>query len=295
MSFSSETKKDICGALNINSKKKCCGISLLYGILLTANTFRKDKIVLKSENAEFMNLAREAIEKYAKVNCKISTSESKNTLCTITAAGIEAEKISRLFMSGKDGNAFRCSKCRSEFITGCFLSCGTLSSPDKNYYIEMKFGDERIKDEVLSVLHNESFDFKYIRRRGKHYLYLKESERIEDFLYYIGAKLASYKVMDVKIVKELRNNINRAANFENANMEKISSTAAYQIKMIDKLIDDGKFGELDDDLRETAMLRKENIGLSLEEIAKLSSKQISKTGIFRRLKKIIEIAEINDK
>lgn len=284
MSFSSETKKDILSSQD--SKKKCCEISFLYGILLTANTFGKDKIVLKSENSEFMNIVRELIVKYAKIDCRVE-SGGKSMLCTIEFAGTESEKITGLFKNG----TFRCSKCRSNFISGSFLSCGTLSSPDKNYYIEMKIGSEEVKDEILSVLHTESFDFKSIQRRGKFYLYLKESERIEDFLYYIGAKQASYKIMEAKIVKELRNNINRTINFENANMEKISSAAAYQIKMIDKLIDEGKFGGLDDDLKETAMLRKENVGLSLEEIAALSSKKTSKTGIFRRLKKIIEIAE----
>ena len=99
------------------------------------------------------------------------------------------------------------------------------------------------------------------------------------------------ELMQVKMVKEVRNNINRTTNFETANITKITNSAANQIEAIKKIKKHKKFEELHDSLKEAANLRTENPYLSLEDLSKKSNSKITKSGINHRLQKIIEIAK----
>lgn len=127
-------------------------------------------------------------------------------------------------------------------------------------------------------------------RRNDYLLYYKESENIEDLLTYLGAPKSSLELMEVKIVKELRNRVNRATNCETANISKTVNAALSQIEDIRLIEASGGIGSLDEELRELARLRLQNPDMSLRELGKALTSPISRSGVNHRLRRISEYA-----
>ena len=185
---------------------------------------------------------------------------------------------------------YLCGNCKRAFLRGLFLSSGNISDPKAAYHFELVLHSENTALALKSVLDEENIFLKYVKRRKNHVLYLKSSEQIEDFLYYINAEKISFELMDVKILKDLRNNANRITNFENANLDKLSRASAEQISAVNSLIENGRFDLLPDELKQTAKLRLDNIEMSLQEIGEISEPAVTKSAIKHRMRKIIEFA-----
>ena len=132
--------------------------------------------------------------------------------------------------------------------------------------------------------------FKLTHRKGSPLLYLKESEQIEDFLTLTGATKATLKLMDIKIVKEMRNKVNRTTNCETANLGKTVEASQAQVADIAYVKERRGLSYFDEDLQELAALRLENPECSLRELAGLLSVSISRSGVNHRLKRISEAA-----
>jgi len=189
-----------------------------------------------------------------------------------------------------DQDIFLCHNCRKAFFRGLFLSSGNISDPKDTYHLEFAIFDEDIAHDIKDMANSENILLKYVKRRNKHVLYLKSSEQIEDFLYYINAEKISFDLMETKILKDVRNNANRITNFENANLEKISKASAEQIEAVRLIMKKGGFSSLPDELKQTAKLRLRHIELSLREIGEISHPPVSKSGMKHRMEKIIGIA-----
>ena len=185
---------------------------------------------------------------------------------------------------------FVCPACKKSFMRGLFLSGGSISDPKEAYHLEIAISGEQPAYDIKDMAELENIFFKYVRRRKKHVLYLKSSEQIEDFLYYIHAEKLSFDLMETKILKEVRNNANRITNFESANLEKTSEASAKQIEAVKLIIKKGGFESLPKELKQTAKLRLKHIELSIREIGEISDPPISKSGILHRMQKIISIA-----
>ncbi|MCL2773079.1 MAG: DNA-binding protein WhiA [Oscillospiraceae bacterium] len=185
---------------------------------------------------------------------------------------------------------FVCENCKHSFFRGLFLSSGSISDPKDAYHLEFTIHNINTALDLQSILEEENIFLKYVERRKNHVLYLKSSEQIEDFLYYINAEKISFELMDVKILKDLRNNANRITNFENANLEKMSRASAEQIEAINSLIASGRFDLLPDELKRTAELRLENIEMSLQEIGEACEPAVTKSAIKHRMERIVKFA-----
>jgi len=185
-----------------------------------------------------------------------------------------------------------CANCLKNYICGVFIACGTMTDPDSTtYQLEMRVADEE-NAAVLETLLNEcGLPPKTAVRSGSHVLYYKDSESIEDFLNFIGAQKAMFAVMNVKIRKELRNNANRLANCDAANIDKTINTAQLHIRAIEKIAASDQAKALPPELKMTADLRIENPEASLVELAGLHNPPITKSGVNHRLKKLVEISE----
>ena len=116
--------------------------------------------------------------------------------------------------------------------------------------------------------------------------YFKGSSSIEDFLVYIGASAVAFELMNQKIVRELRNNVNRQINCDTANIEKILKTSKKYLDAIDWLIDTGELNSLPQNLRETALLKRSNPQIPLEQLGQMLTPSVSKSGMKHRLEKI---------
>ncbi|MCL2816158.1 MAG: DNA-binding protein WhiA [Oscillospiraceae bacterium] len=193
--------------------------------------------------------------------------------------------------SGLDQSIFLCPKCKKSFLRGLFLVSGSLSDPNGAYHLEFAISKEKTAHDIKEAAALENILFKYVKRRKKHVLYLKSSEQIEDFLYYIHAEKLSFDFMETKILKEVRNNANRVTNFESANLAKISEASAKQIEAVRLIVKKGVFESMPEELKQTARLRLKHIELSIREIGEISKPSVSKSGILHRMQKIINIAK----
>ncbi|MCH5323835.1 MAG: DNA-binding protein WhiA [Eubacterium sp.] len=177
------------------------------------------------------------------------------------------------------------------FLRGVFLVCGFASDPEKGYQLEFFLRDKEKTARLSDMINEHGMSVKCSSRRSGSFLYIKDSEKISDMLTFMGAMVQSMTVMNVKIYKELRNNVNRTVNFEAANLDKTIAAAQKQTDDINYIIEKKGIDWLPDELRETAKLRLESIELSFTDIGKRLDPPVSRSGVFRRLKKISQLAE----
>lgn len=177
------------------------------------------------------------------------------------------------------------------FLRGVFLVCGFASDPKKEYQLEFFLRDKEKTARLSNMIAEHGMSIKTSLRRSGSFLYIKDSEKISDMLTFMGAMVQSMTVMNVKIYKELRNNVNRTVNFEAANLDKTIAAAQKQTDDINYIIRKRGSGWLSDELWETAKLRLESIELSLTDIGKRLDPPVSRSGVFRRLKKISQLAD----
>lgn len=183
--------------------------------------------------------------------------------------------------------------CKKAYLRGAFLASGSINNPEtSSYHLEIYNNYKEHNDSLCELLNSFDLRARVLERRNGYITYMKEAEKITEFLIIIGAHNALFKFEDVRIVRDMRNSVNRLVNCETANLNKTIGAAFRQIENI-KLIEE-KIGldQLPDKLREVALVRVEHQEASLKELGELvSSRKISKSGINHRLKKIDEIAE----
>lgn len=172
-------------------------------------------------------------------------------------------------------------------VRGAFMGSGSVNNPEKEYHLEVDFGNMQNLEKMIKIL--ESLDIHV--KRLQLAIYIKEGEEISKFLALIGAGKAVMNFEDIRIKKEMRGKVNRLVNCETANLNKTINASVLQITAIKKLQETGKFKRLDDNLKEIAMLRLENPNMQLSELGKLLKEPIGKSGVNYRLKKIMEIAD----
>lgn len=179
------------------------------------------------------------------------------------------------------------------YLRGAFLAGGSVNSPDTSrYHLEIYSNYEDHNQDICNMMNNFNLNARTIDRRSGYIAYLKEAEKIADFLALIGAHNAMMKFEDVRIVRDMRNSVNRLVNCENANMNKTIDAAAKQIANIELIQQTVGLESLPEKLQEIAVIRLENPDVSLKELGEMiPSGAISKSGINHRLRKINEFAE----
>lgn len=180
---------------------------------------------------------------------------------------------------------------RKNIIKGAFLGSGSVANPEKNYHLEMMFNEEKYCDFLQELCQEYQVNFRKIKVNDKIQLYLKEGEEISKFLALLGANKAVLAFEDIRVMKEMKNNVNRRVNCETANLNKTVDAALKQIDDIHLLKKMRKFKNLSKDLQEIANLRIENPDLSLHDLGELMEPKIGKSMVNRKLKKIHELAE----
>jgi DNA-binding protein WhiA len=187
---------------------------------------------------------------------------------------------------------FQCPSCQSNFMKGLFLTCGTINDPKRSYHLELAVSNDVRCFALLDFLSDEvGIQAKRTVRRGVGAIYIKESSTIEDFMTFIGAPQVTLSIMNVKILRDIRNNENRRTNCDAANIFKSTGAAALQLKAIQILNEGGRMDSLPESLKETARLREENPELSLEELAAKHDPPITKSGLSHRMKKLIDLSK----
>lgn len=183
-------------------------------------------------------------------------------------------------------------KIRS-YLRGAFLAGGSVNNPETSrYHLEIYSNYEDHNDDICTMMNSFGLNARTIERRNGYITYLKEAEKIADFLALIGASNAMMKFEDVRIVRDMRNSVNRLVNCENANINKVVNAASRQIEEIKYIDDTIGIEKLPIKLQEMAQVRVENPDISLKELGlMMPSGGISKSGVNHRLRKLSEIAE----
>lgn len=182
--------------------------------------------------------------------------------------------------------------CRAAFLRGAFLGGGSITDPQKKtYHLELVTQSEDFANGLVYLLNLLGLKAK-IGQRKEHYLvYLKEGEALAKYLSLIGANNAVLKLEEVRVIKELRGQVNRRVNCETANLQKTLDAAWEQVEMITALKNSGKLANLPANLRETAELRLEYPEASLKELGELHKPPLSKSTVNHRLRTIREFAK----
>lgn len=183
-------------------------------------------------------------------------------------------------------------KIRS-YLRGAFLAGGSVNNPEtSSYHLEIYSNYEDHNQDICDMMNYFDMNARIIERRNGYIAYVKEAEKIADFLVLIGAVTSMMKFEDVRIVRDMRNSVNRIVNCENANLSKVINASAKQIAAIEYIEETIGLNELPDKLQEVARLRIQFPEASLIEIGEMVSTGIvSKSGINHRLRKIVAFAE----
>lgn len=280
MSYSYEVKEELSNFKNMKNMELLEAEFL--GYILTGNA------VLNGEKICYITENEYNIERFFKILFTLKIEYEPNKNGKFFEAIIDSKSVSERFI--KFSNVTD-DNIKRTIIKGAFLGAGSVIDPEKSYHLEISFGDEKNAEYILNLSKVYGVNFKIIKVKEKFIIYIKDGEQISNFLACIGANKAVLKFEDIRIFKEMKNNINRIVNCESANLNKTIDAGIMQIEDI-KLIQKRKqFEELSEELKEVANIRLENPEASLKEIGEMLVEPISKSGVNHRFKKIHEIAE----
>ncbi len=183
--------------------------------------------------------------------------------------------------------------CIRSYLRGAFLAGGSVNNPEtSSYHLEIFSLYEEHAESLTELMNGYELNAKYIERKRGFITYLKEAEKIAEFLSLIGGYQALLKFEDVRIVRDMRNSVNRLVNCETANLNKTIGAAMRQVENIQFIDAEVGLEELPERLKEIARLRVEHQEVSLKELGEMmSTGAISKSGVNHRLRKLDKIAD----
>ena len=181
--------------------------------------------------------------------------------------------------------------CRRSYIRGAFLASGSISDPEKGYHFEIVCSEASRAEQLLEMLGSFGVEAKITLRKNSYILYVKEGSQIADILNVMEAHVGLMKFENIRILKEMRNSVNRQVNCETANINKTVSAAVKQIEDITYLRDTVGFDHIPDNLVEAAIARLDNPDATLKELGETLDPPVGKSGINHRLRRLSEMAD----
>ncbi|MGJ7036204.1 DNA-binding protein WhiA [Anoxybacillus eryuanensis] len=306
MSFASETKKELTGI----EVKSCC-LKAELSALIRMNgsiSFSNRRLLLniQTENAAIARRIYTLLKKGYNVAVELLVRKKmrlkKNNVYIVRVVEGTSELLSDLkimeegfsFVHSISPELVQKKCCKRSYLRGAFLAGGSINNPEtSSYHLEI-FSLYREHNESLCELMNTAFYLhaRTLERKKGFITYLKEAEKIAEFLSIIGAHQALLRFEDVRIVRDMRNSVNRLVNCETANLNKTIGAALRQVENIRYIDETIGLDQLPEKLREIAKLRIEYQDVTLKELGEMvSGGKISKSGINHRLRKLDEIAE----
>lgn len=298
MSFSADVKTELLSNIK-NTNCKHCKVAMLTAIInicgfCSTESYNKF-IAIHNENIEIMNLAVSFLKEIFDVKVTPINSE-----IVISDRGLIDEIINTLGI--RDSSDFSLNSpikpeivtrncCKRAYIRTAFVCCGSVNDPSKHYHLEFADNDYEHLQSVAEIIADFGIEMKIVERKNHFVIYCKDAELIVDLLNVMSAVKALFELENTRVVKEVRNNINRIVNCETANINKIVSTAVRQVEDIEYI---GKIKGMDylsENLKAVAEVRLKYPDASLKELGEYLSPPIGKSGVNHRLKKIHKIAE----
>lgn len=311
MSFSSKTKNEMC---RLTLDKECCKISELSALIQTSGTIDligKQHLSFKinTENASVARRIFTLIKNLYDFNPEVLVrknkrlrknnnyilliAQSSNTKQILKDTYILSEEVNGNInlRSNIDTKLIRKRCCKRAYLRGAFLGCGSVSNPEKGYHLEFLSHSKEYTKSLCSLLNEFDLHAKLIERKNTYVVYIKEGEHIVKLLSLMGAHTALLNLENIRIYKDMRNNINRIVNCETANLSKTVNASVRQVRNIEYIRDKIGFEHLSQSLRETAELRLAYPDASLKELGEMFSPSVGKSGVNHRFRKLESIVE----
>lgn len=181
--------------------------------------------------------------------------------------------------------------CKRAYIRGSFLAAGSVSNPSKSYHFEIVCGTQDRAHHLQGIMNSFELDAKIVKRKKNYVVYLKEGAQIVDVLNIMEAHVALMELENVRILKEMRNSVNRKVNCETANINKTVSAAVKQVGDIEYIRDTIGFDKLPEGLKDVALTRLAHPEATLKELGNLLETPVGKSGVNHRLRKLSEVAD----
>ncbi len=315
MSFSASVKNELA---RVNSGKVCCQRAEFAAFLRMGGNIRiggkrQISILVNTENAattrKYFKLAKDLFCVEAEISVYRKQKLRKNQVFglylppqpkikkILQLLGIENEDA--LWGMGQDDAALnkvlakvvKKDCCVRAYLRGAFMGGGSITNPEGSYHLELVCTDVAHQKYLVNLMQVFDLNPKTGTRKDQLLIYLKEAEKIIDFLNVIGAHQALLDFENTRIVKEIRNNVNRLVNCETANVNKIVDTGMRQVVAVRAIEQHLGLGNLSPNLKETAELRLEYPEASLKEIGEMLTPPLGKSGVNHRMRRLEEIAE----
>ena len=307
MSFSSEVKEEL--SEQIASGRHCrlaetaAILSLCGKIVITEND--RYCVKIQTENLAVARKYFTLLRKTFNIRAEVSVRKSREVrfYSVIVSKDPEARRLlGETCLLDEDGNVSECMSpmhhrllrqncCRRAFIRGAFLAVGSVSDPKKAYHSEIVCTAPEKARQLQELLASYDVDAKVVLRKRHYVVYIKEGSQIVELLGLMGAHISLMQLENVRIVKEMRNSVNRKVNCETANLNKTVSAAVRQAEDIRYIQEKIGLDKLPMDLEETARLRLEHTEASLKELGDMLFPKVGKSGVNHRLRKLSQIAD----
>ncbi|SFB08814.1 DNA-binding protein WhiA [Clostridium frigidicarnis] len=310
MSFSAKVKGELCRYVGLSKDEAIAQLSAIMKVSGTLSFTSGMQVSFKvtTENpatARLMfKLLKEHLSIHAKLMVKKSNSLKKNNIYIVMITedmgvkdllkltGILKEEDGMMSLDyGINPHLAKNEQEERAYIRGAFLGGGSISNPEKTYHLEFVTHSIEYAEDLSKIINKFGLNSKVIQRKSSYIVYIKEGEQIVDILNIMGAHNALLQLENIRIMKEMRNNVNRLVNCETANLSKTVNAAVRQVESIRLIQNEIGLGRLPKNLREIAELRLEYPDESLKELGEMLEPPVGKSGVNHRLRKIEKIAE----
>jgi DNA-binding protein WhiA len=303
MSFASQTKKE----LTFIQADACCETAELSALIRMngAVQLTNQRIVLdiSTENAAIARRIYSLLKKKFHVHIELLVRKKmrlkKNNVYIVRIpqqvqdilSQLQIVSVGFMFTPGIEQSIIQKNCCKRAYLRGAFLAGGSVNNPEgSSYHLEISSIYEEHCQSLCGLANEFELNARCIERKKGFVLYIKEGEKIIEFLSLIGAHQALLQFEDVRIMKDMRNSVNRLVNCETANINKTIGAAVRQIDNIRLLQREVGLENLPDKLREVAEIRMKHPDMNLKEVGDLLKGNVSKSGVNHRLRKIDELA-----
>ncbi len=306
MSFTAEVKEELA---RVEATKPCCARAELSALIRVEGTLHytgggRMRLEVATETApvarKVIKLLRSVFDLKTELTVRRSVlHKSNNYLITVVSQPALYDALAELGILDEDRAPtyavppwlVKKNCCAIAYLRGMFLGGGFVADPHGDFHFELTAASERIAEDLVALMRRFDIGARVTSRRGAYAVYLKGAEPIVTFLALVGAHRALLRTEDVRILKEMRNDVNRLVNAETANLQKTANAAADQVAAVRSLERVRGLDALPPALREIALLRLEHPEVSLRELGELADPPLSKSAVYHRIRRLEELAE----
>ncbi|MEG1255101.1 DNA-binding protein WhiA [Clostridium sp.] len=309
MSFSLKVKNEVCRSGELTKDEAAAQLSAIMKASGTLGFGFNRAVTFKviTENPAIARLIFKILKDFFDIHTKLlvkkSNSLKKNNIYMVLITEdvdvkgllqelgiIEKESLFNINY-GIPQEIIKNEECKRAYIRGAFMGGGSISNPEKTYHLEFVTHDEDYAKDLSALINSYKLNSKVIQRKNSFVIYLKEGEQIVDLLNIIGAHSALLELENIRIMKEMRNNVNRIVNCETANLSKTVNAAVRQVESIKLIQSEIGLDRLPKNLKEVARIRLSFPDESLKELGAMLNPPVGKSGVNHRLRRIEKIAD----